>query len=87
MNERTFEHLDVVYQWCGGFGAIFKSWERGVKRGDVRYILDRMFYAYLVYPKWLRRSEVCWTLTGEFTVEDIRQVQRQAFGVIAQETP
>lgn len=48
---RTFEHNGITYDWHGGFGAIFKSYENRVRRGDCRYICGRIFYAYLVYPR------------------------------------
>jgi hypothetical protein len=71
---------DVKYKWFGGFGAVFFSYEMGVKPGDVRYIVDEMFYACSVYTKWLRKSEVCWTFARKFDVEDIRKFKKKIFG-------
>lgn len=77
---RTFEIGGRLYKWSGGFGAILKSYERGVRVGDVRVIGDELLYAYLVYPRWFGRAEVCWTQPKP-SVEGIHDLQRKFFGV------
>ena len=71
-----FDSGDRTYQWCGGFGAILKSYEHGVRRGDVRMIGDELFYAYIVYPRWLAPSEVCWTVQAP-SAEAIRALREK----------
>lgn len=75
----TFSINERTYYWCGGFGAIFKSYERGVRPGDTRVIGQRLFYAYVVYPRWLRASEVGWT-TLNVSVDQIREIHGEVFG-------
>jgi hypothetical protein len=75
---RWFVHCGRRYEWSGGFGAIFKSYEHNVKQGDVRVIGEDMFYAYLIYPRWFRSSEVCWTLPKP-TIDDINRIRERMF--------
>lgn len=67
------------YRWCGGYGAVVKSFERGVRIGDVRIIGEDLLYAHLVYPRFLRPYEVCWTFI-EPTNERINEFHRKLFG-------
>ncbi len=78
---RTFSVQGRTYVWFGGFGAIFKSRERGVGVGDCRVISDWMFYAYCVYPRRFSRSEVCWTRL-DVTMEEINTIQKRVFGCV-----
>lgn len=52
--------FDDLYTWDGGFGSWFISRERGVKRGTVRRIRDRLFYAYRVDSGFLCKPVVHW---------------------------
>ncbi len=62
------------YTWCGGFGCILKSWERGVKQGDVRMISEELFYAYMVQGR-----EISWTVAN-CKIEGIRFFKDKLFG-------
>lgn len=82
-DNQTFRSGGRIYEWSGGFGAIFVSHERGRSLGDVRMIECRLFYVYLIYSPaswlwWKRR--VGWTLPS-VTIEDIRTLRAQLFGV------
>lgn len=70
------------YEWSGGYGAVIKSYEWGVRRGDVRCILGRLFHAYLVYPSRLfAPREVCWSFIGDaLSNEAIRAFRAEVFG-------
>lgn len=68
------------YEWFGGYGAVVRSYERGVQRGDMRVIHGEVMYAYLVYPKGLHRPEVAWTFL-EPTNERIREFRDKVFGL------
>lgn len=71
-----------IYEWCGGFGAIFTSEERGVRQGDVRMIFEELFYAYMVRrgPLPWSRSRVSWT-QPDVTMEHIREIKAKAFNI------
>lgn len=75
----------VEYEWGGGFGAIIKSWERGIKLGDMRMIGNVPFYCYMFGLK--RRGvfgppEVCWSIPSPYlTTEWIRSFKRALFSV------
>jgi hypothetical protein len=77
----------VDYEWSGRqYGAIIKSYERGLKRGDVRVIAGRMFYvAYLWEPfrtiPLSFKKEVCWTLPN-VTIESIQSFKCELFGTL-----
>ena len=77
---RTFDD-GVTYEWSGGFGAVLKSRERGVKVGTVRYICRQTLYAYNVMtrPRWGKR-EVWWSMPdtdSRVTMEDIRAFEKK----------
>lgn len=64
------------YTWCGGFGAIIKSKERGVKQGECRVIGDILFFAYTVcYNK-----DIAWSVPGRTTAEQIREIKQKFLG-------
>jgi len=70
----------IEYHWCGGFGAVLQSHERGVKKGDVRMIGKVIFFAYMVERSgWLR--EVNWVPQQEITAEWIREFKKEVFGI------
>lgn len=48
------------YVLGGGLGSWAKSFERGVKRGEMRCIGGIAMYAYTIYPRWFRAPEVNW---------------------------
>jgi len=77
----TFESHGRRYEWAGGFGAVIKSYERGVKIGTMRFIEDATLYAYLVYPRRFRPAEVCWTFRKP-TAEAIRAFRCRVFGTL-----
>lgn len=70
------------YHWRGGFGAVIKSYERGVRVGDVRMIEGDTYYAFMVQPRWLRRSEISWSLKP-ISAERVREIRRALFGADA----
>ncbi len=48
----TFTLNDVRYYWGGGFGAILKTQEKGIKVGEIRVIADvPMIATYIYDPK------------------------------------
>ena len=74
----------VEYKWSGGFGAIIKSYERGLKPGDVRMIADVPFHVYTVCrgPRWWwwQKPEVFWTIpNAHLSVEWIRAFKSAIF--------
>lgn len=69
----------VEYTWFGGFGAVMKSFERGVKLNEVRMIGNVVFYAYLVGRSgWLR--EISWCPQQEISAQWIRDFKAAVFG-------
>jgi hypothetical protein len=80
MDNRRFDEKGRTYLWCGGFGAVVKSFERGVTEGDLRVIAGSRLYAYIVYPRRFRPSEVCWTFEKP-TIERIIAFQKHVFGI------
>ncbi len=76
----------VEYEWSGGFGAILKSRERGVKVGDLRMIGEVPFYAYRVDSagdSWFwEKPEIMWTIPNDFlTPEWIRAFKAALFSI------
>jgi hypothetical protein len=68
------------YEWEGGFGAILKSRESGVKQGEVRMIAGSTLFAYHVYqPRWWRTPEVWWS-RNEIDAEWIRSFKAHILG-------
>ncbi len=81
MSSITFRENGRAYLWEGGSGAIFISWERGVKQGDVRIIKNELFYAYYVEPVWFKKPEIWWTKPGRFTSsEEIKAIRQLMLG-------
>jgi hypothetical protein len=80
IDNRRFDENGRTYYWSGGFGAVVKSFERGVSIGDIRVIAGNRLYVYLLYPRRFRASEVCWTFEKP-TIERIRDFRRHVFGV------
>lgn len=76
----TFIKGRQTYEWSGGFGAIFKSWERGVKIGDVRIIENELFYAYYVKRTWFKKAEIWWTKPGPFAHKDVSAIKAIMLG-------
>lgn len=83
--------MGIEYEWCGGLGAWFKSHERGVRRGDVRFIRGALFHAYSVHHmngmgQWLNPyKEVTWAPTtddySQNTPEAMRAFKAKVVGV------
>jgi hypothetical protein len=71
----------VEYEWGGGFGAIIKSRERGVKVGDMRMIGGVPFYAYMLHREWQwSKPEVWWSIPNpHLTSEWIRAFKDAVF--------
>lgn len=68
----------VEYAWSGGFGAVIKSFERGVKLNEVRMIGGIVFYAYTVGRSgWL--SEIAWCPQQEIDAQWIRDFKAAMF--------
>lgn len=72
---------DHWYQWDGGFGAILKSYERNVRKGDVRMICGIPFHVANVWSMGgFRKPEVCWSIPDPWlTAEWIREFKRRIF--------
>lgn len=76
------------YTWSGGFGAILKSYEKGVKPGEIRMIAGIPFYAYQVSNPELAlfsflksKKEVWWTIPSQhLSSEWIRDFKRAIMG-------
>lgn len=79
----TFEDKGITYRWFGGFGALFESFENGLKQGQVRYINKRLYYVFRVERrKWgLISDRVCWGLVEEVNAEIVREIRSEFFGV------
>lgn len=72
----------VEYTWGGGFGAVLKSRERGMRSGDIRMILDIPMHVFTVYDaEWFwQKPEVSWTIpTAYISAEWIREFKRVVF--------
>lgn len=69
------------YSWHGGFGAVIQSRERGVKKGDVRQIAGRQFFAYMAAVDycdwWWQRPLVSWVPCEKFDAEWIRNFKME----------
>lgn len=82
-----FKLGNVDYTWGGGFGAIIKSYEKGVKPGDVRMIAGVPFYVYMVEDttfSWIpflkKQREVYWTIPNRhLSSEWIRNFKKVIF--------
>lgn len=73
-----FTHDGVEYTWCGGFGCVIESFERGVSRNDVRMIGDTIFSAcHVGNCGWNRR--ICWIPQGDFDAEWMRKCKQEIF--------
>ena len=57
---------DVEYTYWGGFGCIISSIESGVKKDQVRYVGNVLFYAFSVERIYLfsRKRKVNWSVPG-----------------------
>lgn len=83
-----FELDDHDYTWSGGFGAILKSYEKGVKKGEIRMIAGVPFYAYTIRDMGIvlfsflkREQEVCWTISNNhLSIEWIRDFKKAILG-------
>jgi len=64
------------YEWMGGLGSIIRSYERGVKQGDVRIIDDMLFYAYRVGAWFITGRNISWTIQN-VTVEKVREIKER----------
>lgn len=66
----------IEYHWDGGFGSVLKSYEKGIKLGELRAIGRIIFRAYHINHRMWGKNEVHWT-----TVEDVDAdwIQKQSF--------
>jgi len=69
---------NVEYRWVGGFGTVIESWERGVKRGDVRMIGNVVFFARTVDWKCFT-SRVAWCPQEDVDAEWLRDCRAAIF--------
>lgn len=61
MSRRVLFEEGQEYQLGGGFGSWALSFERGIRRGDVRMIDGVLMYAYTVYREgWFGVRRVNW---------------------------
>lgn len=70
---------DVEYEWCGGFGSVLKSHERGIKVGDVRVITGILFYATYIYKRGMFDYEVNWIPVERIEIGWIRDFKHKLF--------
>lgn len=77
--EKTIKEGDVTYTYKGWYGCVLESTEkRDIRKGDMRFIADTLFYAYTVRKKLLsRKREVSWLIATPG--RDIRQDVIDAF--------
>ena len=68
----------VEYTWSGGFGTVLKSYERGVKKNEVRMIGKTIFFARIVSNSGLRR-EVSWCPQEKIDAEWLRRLKSAIF--------
>lgn len=78
-----FKVDDREYYWGGGFGDVFRSFERGVAPGDVRVIGGVLFTAYRVSRlgrHWWNAPQVCWKLPEPFDAAMLAKIKASLFG-------
>ena len=68
----------IEYTWSGGFGAVLKSYERGVKKNEVRMIGRIVFFAFNVSSSGIRR-EVSWCPQEKIDAEWLRNLKSAIF--------
>jgi hypothetical protein len=64
--------LDKKYFLGMGLGSWAKSFENGVKKGDVRLIGGKLMYAYTVYFNKWSANEVNWCPVEKSEFSDLR---------------
>jgi hypothetical protein len=70
----------ITYNWYGGFGAIFQSYEHNVIIGTMRRIGKYNFYAHIVDKERFSTPVVSWTLAEDnLTAEKIREIKNSFF--------
>ena len=79
----TFEDKGISYNWEGGFGCVFESFENGLKQGQVRYINHRLYYVFSVRKKWygLGTDRVAWGMVEKAEAEILREIKSEMFHV------
>jgi len=76
-----FVFAGVEYSWNGGSGAILKSYEYGMKVGEVRMIGGVPFFVHMINGFWPRK-EISWTIPYDhLTMEWIRAFKQAIFMV------
>lgn len=77
----TFADFRHTYEWVGGFGAIFKSYDRKTKEGELREINGIIFRAWRVNKGkyWWSKNEIWWNVKEKVSAEWIRQLQKSFF--------
>lgn len=69
--------LDGKYYLGGGLGSWAKSFENGVKKGDVRFIGEIVMYAYTVYRRgWFKPDEVNWSPCDREQCHDFSKLEQ-----------
>lgn len=72
--ESTAQIGNVKYYYNGTYGAWCKSYERGVKVGETRFIGNKLMYAYNIYGYSLFKHEIWWCATdGADSTEVIKR--------------
>ena len=72
----------IEYEWCGGFGAVLISYERGVRQGTMRRIGTGNFYASRIWTRGLcgfRPPQISWLPDQEIDLTWIQQYKRELF--------
>lgn len=68
----------VEYHWVGGHGTVLSSFERGIRRGDVRAIGNVVFCATSVDRVWWLRR-VGWAPVQTFDHEFLKEFKAAMF--------
>ncbi len=69
-----------TYHWVGEFGCIIKSYENGLKEGDIRVIGNVIFYVFMISKNYFSKDEIAWT-TIDTTIEFINEFKKRLFGI------
>ncbi len=75
----TIDFNKTEYEWFGGFGSVLYSRERGLKLGEIRDIGGILFSIFRIEKKLFRKDIVSWTTVNKFSVEDLRELNKQIF--------
>lgn len=71
----------IEYLWYGVFGEVLRSYESGIKQGDVRMIGNVIFYAYRVscYSLFPWKKSISWSPQEKIDFNWIKNFQIAIF--------